>query len=316
MYFFFLTQVSEALRTIHNDSIVDETCPAAGATNSEDEDGNLIEREEIFNNLVHSTQLERENILFAHATDSLHVDEHCPDFCVVLLHGLKQVLKTTPSVIFVGRTSELKSMLCLIATACAFTRSGSFLASYSIYLTDRSPFQILVTICGTRMIPTPKMKDVFMDLHADSEPFLDGVAHRGMAVGALNILRKITPKLVETLEEHPEYNIMVIGYSLGAGICQLVVMDMLEGDAAAHIPDGTDIRCINFGSPPIFGYSNELEPEQKCPNIFSVVYNNDGLCSASAASVTRLFMQIRAVDKLQMRRRDMVQVNAIAVSYP
>ena len=54
--------------------------------------------------------------------------------------------------------------------------------------------QVLVVICGTRMIPTPKMKDVFMDLHADAEPFLDGVAHRGMARGAKNILGKIMPK--------------------------------------------------------------------------------------------------------------------------
>ena len=77
------------------------------------------------------------------------MDDHCPDFAVVLLHKLKQVL---------------------------------------------------VVICGTRMIPTPKMKDVFMDLHADAEPFLDGVAHRGFAVGAKNILGKIMPKLKETLE--------------------------------------------------------------------------------------------------------------------
>ena len=54
--------------------------------------------------------------------------------------------------------------------------------------------QVLVVICGTRMIPTPKMKDVFMDLHADAEPFLDGVAHRGFARGAKNILGKIMPK--------------------------------------------------------------------------------------------------------------------------
>ena len=48
------------------------------------------------------------------------------------------------------------------------------------------------------------------------------------------------------------------------------------------------------------------------PNVkmlLSVVYNNDGLTSASAASVTKLFMQIRAVDRLQMRRRDQLQVS-------
>ncbi len=222
---------------------------------SEDEDGNLIEREEIYENVVNSTGVSRENILFAHATDSYHVTDHCPDFAVVLIHELNQ---------------------------------------------------ILVIICGTRMMPTPKMKDVFMDLHADAEPFLRGVAHRGMAAGALNILSKITPKVVEVLEANPGYNVMVIGYSLGAGICQLAVMEMLQADSL--VPDGTEIRCINFGSPPIYKSNQSGDGDCSCPNIFSVVYNNDGLCSASAASVTRLFMQIREVNRLQMRRRDMMQL--------
>ena len=45
-------------------------------------------------------------------------------------------------------------------------------------------------ICGTRMIPAPNMKDVFMDLQADHEDFLHGKAHKGMAIGAKNILVK------------------------------------------------------------------------------------------------------------------------------
>ena len=58
---------------------------------SEDAEGNLIVREEIYSNLEGTTGLPREDILFAHATDRYHVDEHCPDFAVVLLHKLKQV---------------------------------------------------------------------------------------------------------------------------------------------------------------------------------------------------------------------------------
>ena len=50
--------------------------------------------------------------------------------------------------------------------------------------------QILVNICGTRMIPTPHMSDVFMDLLADSTEFLDGKAHRGMALGSNNIYER------------------------------------------------------------------------------------------------------------------------------
>ena len=37
-------------------------------------------------------------------------------------------------------------------------------------------------------------------------------------------------RLKKTLEEHSGYNVMVIGYSLGAGICQLAVMDLLAGE--------------------------------------------------------------------------------------
>jgi hypothetical protein len=44
------------------------------------------------------------------------------------------------------------------------------------------------------MIPAPNMKDVFMDLQADHEPFLHGKAHKGMAIGARNILSRCMDK--------------------------------------------------------------------------------------------------------------------------
>ncbi len=62
-----------------------------GKTEQYGEDGQLLNREDIFNQVVESTGLSRENVIFAHATDSLHVDKHCPDFSVVVLHEIKQV---------------------------------------------------------------------------------------------------------------------------------------------------------------------------------------------------------------------------------
>ena len=56
---------------------------------------------------------------------------------------------------------------------------------YDVTLNTLIFFQV---ICGTRMIPAPNMKDVIMDLQADSEQFLHGKAHKGMAFGAKNIL--------------------------------------------------------------------------------------------------------------------------------
>ncbi len=168
--------------------------------------------------------------------------------------------------------------------------------------------QLLIVICGTRMIPAPKMKDVFMDLYADAAPFLDGEAHMGMAIGANNILKKIRPEVERVLADNPGYNVMVIGYSLGAGICQLLAMDLAEGEARSSVPQGTEVRCVSFGAPPVFRSTTEGVEARKFGNLFSVVYNNDGLASASVSTVTKLFMQIREVNRLGMRRRDMVKL--------
>lgn len=155
------------------------------------------------------------------------------------------------------------------------------------------------------MIPAPKLKDVFMDLYADSVPFLHGEGHQGMVIGGQNILRLTMNKIIATLHANPGYNFMVIGYSLGAGICQMVALDLTEGAYKDMIPAETDVRCISFGAPPVFRSDNV---DHKSPNIFSVVYNNDGLASASVASVMKLLMQIRAVNQLQLRRRDMIKL--------
>ncbi len=207
---------------------------------------------------MESTGIGRENVIFAHATDSLHVDKHCPDFSVLVLREIKQVL---------------------------------------------------IVICGTRMIPAPKMKDVFMDLYADAMPFLDGEAHMGMAMGARNIIGKIREEVSKVLRENPDYNVMVIGYSLGAGICQLLAMELVEGEAREALNPDTEVRCVSFGAPPVFRCTDSGGTRRKrSANLFTVVYNNDGLASASVSTVTKLFMQIREVNRLGMRRRDMVQM--------
>lgn len=248
-YWHYTMKVAEALRSVDNDELAE-----APAHMNETSEGELIPNPQVFENLMYQTGLEKESIVFAHATDSFHVDHHCPDFAMMLVHELEQ---------------------------------------------------IVIVVCGTRMFPAPKMKDVFMDLYADSTEFLHGHAHLGFVIGAKNIIGKVLPKIKEALETHPNYSIVVTGYSLGAGLCQLLAMELLEGESASELPDGVTIRCINFGAPPVF---KSDRPDYACPNIFSVVYNNDGLASASAATVTKLFMQIRAVNYLRLRRRDIIKM--------
>lgn len=57
------------------------------------------------------------------------------------------------------------------------------------------------------MIPTPHMSDVFMDLMADSTEFLDGKAHRGMALGSNNIYEKCNETIVKGKLSRPFYKL-------------------------------------------------------------------------------------------------------------
>ena len=99
--------------------------------------------------------------MLANATDDSSVEDHCPDFALLLDH----------------------------------------------------PHQLIViNICGTRMIPAPKMSDVFMDLHATATEFLHGKAHTGMAIGGRNILTKIKDLLQEAVDNHPDYGTYLLTY--------------------------------------------------------------------------------------------------------
>ena len=165
---------------------------------------------------------------------------------------------------------------------------------------------ILINVCGTRMIPQPKMSDVFMDLAADAVPFIEGRAHKGMAVGTDNILAKAADALAAARRDHPDYGVLVTGYSLGAGIAPLLTMKLLSGyvDLAGEPPS---IRCISYGAPPVYEPANGAVTFA-VPNIYNVVNDNDGLTSASLNTVTKFFEQIKAVDDLQLGRRQMFKM--------
>ena len=176
---------------------------------------------------------------------------------------------------------------------------------------------ILVNVCGTRMIPVPKMMDVFLDLAAEAVPFMEGRAHRGMAMGCDNIIEKASEALTKARRDYPDYGVLVTGYSLGAGIAPLLTMKLLSGDVDLG-GKPPFIRCICYGGPPVY------QPGDKCrwlrtnddnndrflavPNIYLVANKADGLRSASLNTVTKFFEQIKAVNDLQLGRRKMFKM--------
>ena len=130
--------------------------------------------------------------------------------------------------------------------------------------------------------------DVLMDLAADSMPFEGGLAHKGMAMGSNNIMNKCLAVVQEATVSHPDYGILVTGYSLGGGICQLLTMALMRHESFAAI---TTVRCISYGAPPIF---DSLGSSLHMSNVFNVVNGNDGLATASLHTVTKVLERIKA----------------------
>ena len=112
---------------------------------------------------------------------------------------------------------------------------------------DHCSRELVLTVCGTKMFPVPSVADVLMDLYADSVPFHQGVAHKGMALACTNILKLILDCLVEKLRELREYKLVILGYSLGAGVAQLLAIELTEGQSKARLPADTQVGIEYLG---------------------------------------------------------------------
>eukprot|EP00090_Calanus_glacialis_P011310 TRINITY_DN19740_c0_g1_i1.p1 TRINITY_DN19740_c0_g1~~TRINITY_DN19740_c0_g1_i1.p1 ORF type:complete len:510 (-),score=107.93 TRINITY_DN19740_c0_g1_i1:92-1621(-) len=159
--------------------------------------------------------------------------------------------------------------------------------------------EVVLTVCGTKMFPAPSVADIMMDLYCESIPFHKGRAHKGMAVACDNILAKVMDTMVERLAELPDYKLVIIGYSLGAGVAQLITLKLTDGEEKAKMPSN-EVLCITFGAPPV--YISD-EPGYINPSIISVYNHSDGLSSLSLHTVTKLFLQIRAINRLGISRK-------------
>ena len=159
--------------------------------------------------------------------------------------------------------------------------------------------EIVLTVCGTKMFPVPSVADILMDLYCENVPFHEGRAHKGMALACHNIITKTLDILVTLLNKYPDHRLVILGYSLGAGVAQLLAIELTKGNTAAMLPQGAQVLCVTFGAPPVYLHSS---PGFTLSNLVSVYNHNDGLASLSLHTVTKLFLQIRAVNRLGLGR--------------
>ena len=162
---------------------------------------------------------------------------------------------------------------------------------------------VVLTILGTRIFPRPNTHDIIMDMAARCAPFLDGQAHGGMVVGHSNLVRYALPSVVQTLQQHPQYCLLVTGYSLGAALAQLCLLDLKHGPSSALLPPGTRVRGLLYGCPPVYlGGHGQLE------DVVMVSNHNDGITGASLKCIHDVLLKTRAIHKLNLQRRILLKM--------
>lgn len=124
-----------------------------------------------------------------------------------------------------------------------------------------------------------------------------------MANAAQNILVLVLDPLVEKLKQLPDYKLVILGYSLGGGVAQLLTLDLSLGESSKKLPANTKVSGLTFGSPPVYLHNS---PDFVLPNLISVYNHNDAIATASLDTFNKLFLEVRAVKRMGISKKKMV----------
>ena len=189
---------------------------------------------------------------------------------------------------------------------------------------DRVTRSVVLAIRGTASISDALVHD----LVADATAFAGGHAHRGMADAAHTLRTTAVPAALEALAEHPGYDFVVTGHSLGAGAACLLTTLLLH-DARAkkgmffsrgtktspsdevNLPEGTRLRCFAFAPPPVFAGDAAGAPVTE-----AVVVGEDVVPHLSVYAVREVLEALARIDTVDLPLRSVLSVATGARSAP
>ena len=154
---------------------------------------------------------------------------------------------------------------------------------------------VVLAIRGT-YTPSGLLIDV---AEAESKPYCDGLAHSGMADRADWLWDDVKDTICELLMNHPGYDLVITGHSLGAGVATLLALKLnYEGTLGQENPAlaGTKVRCFAFAPPPVYYIRNKnTEIMESMKQIYAFIHENDAIPFASVDSVRLLAATVRNV---------------------
>lgn len=170
---------------------------------------------------------------------------------------------------------------------------------------DHGHRQVILSLRGTF-----SLQEVVVDIVSFTRESFGrdlGQAHEGMASMAEEVWKVAGPSIVQTLEAHPDYELVIVGHSLGAGTACLLTM-LLQDDYSDEnsdnstglcLPPGTSIRCVAFAAPPVLAPTTSNDHHNKySQKIVNVIHEHDVVPFLSVYSVRYLIASLEAVRRV------------------
>ena len=152
---------------------------------------------------------------------------------------------------------------------------------------------------------TFNLQEVIVDVTAFTREFCGGEAHSEMATMAERVWEKTGPTVSSLLNDHPGYEFVVVGHSLGAGTACLLTTMVLSQKLVK-----SPIQCFAYASPPVF---SPLDVAPGLDVTTNFIHQQDVVPFLSVNSVRHLFSRLQTIqsfaqDKLSRRERLQVAV--------
>lgn len=152
---------------------------------------------------------------------------------------------------------------------------------------DHSTNSMVFAIRGTFSI-----SGVISDWVSYAAPFCGGVGHVAMSEVATKMWDMTKKEVMTRLQELPtEYELVITGHSLGAGVATLLTILLLHEKA---LPD-RKIRCLAFAPPPTFYPLSAAKEAVDCTTAY--IHGNDTVPFLSVGHLRRFFKNIAALNK-------------------
>jgi hypothetical protein len=126
-----------------------------------------------------------------------------------------------------------------------------------------------------------------------------GKLHAGIYKSARNVYEVIRSTLVNLLQEHNHYNIVLTGHSLGAATASVLSLILMNEEEFCT----TAIKVYSFGCPPVM--TNELNEFVK-PFTLSCVYGYDWVTRISLGSILDIYDSVVKLSKINKLKPDIL----------